>query len=61
MVSVSPDSLMPPHRFLFTTEAPPPGREAEYDKVTMIEGLGVPGNELWATPDCKADATIVSS
>lgn len=52
--SVSPDSLMPPHRFLFTTKAPAPEVEADYDEVKIIQGLGVDGERLWATPDARA-------
>lgn len=52
--SVSPDSLMPPHRFLFTTKKPRDDAAADYEKVLNIEGLGVPGQELWATPDARA-------
>jgi len=52
--SVSPGSLMPSHRFLFTTEAPPDEVAGDYEKVLNIEGLGVPGTELWATPDALA-------
>ncbi len=53
--SVSPDSLMSPHPFLFSKEAPPPGLEAEYEEVQPIEGLGLaPGERLWATPDAVA-------
>lgn len=52
--SVSPDSLMPPHRFLFTTEEPDEDVAPDYDVVLNIEGLGVPGSKLWATPDAKA-------
>jgi cytochrome c oxidase cbb3-type subunit 2 len=53
--SVSPDSLMPPHRFLFTTEPPPKDREFDYEEVQIIQGLGVPaGKKLWATPDARA-------
>ena len=52
--SVSPDSIMPPHRFLFTTEPPPADREFDYDEVLKIEGLGAPGDRLWAKPDAKA-------
>lgn len=51
--SVSPGSIMPPHRFLFTTERPVEG-EADHERVIRIEGLGVPGKELWATPDARA-------
>ncbi len=52
--SVSPDSLMPPHRFLFTTEEPSKDEIFDYDEVLNIDGLGVPGPKLWATPDAKA-------
>ena len=52
--SVSPDSIMPPHRFLFTTEPPNPDIEWQYDEVRVIEGLNVEGGRLWATPDAKA-------
>ena len=52
--SVSPDSLMPSHRWLFTTERPPESVAADYDEVKVIEGLGVPGEKLWATPDARA-------
>jgi len=52
--SVSPDSLMPPHRFLFTTKAPAPEGEVDYDEVKLIQGLGVEGDRLWATPDARA-------
>lgn len=53
--SVSPDSLMPPHRFLFTTLHPPKDREHEYESVHLIDGLGVPtGEKLWATPEAVA-------
>ena len=52
--SVSPDSTMPPHRFLFTTERPSTQTEGDYEQVQVIQGLGVPGKELWATPDAKA-------
>jgi cytochrome c oxidase cbb3-type subunit 2 len=53
--SVSPDSIMPPHRFLFTKEPPPSGEELEYEEVVRIEGLGLaPGERLWATPDARA-------
>lgn len=52
--SVSPDSVMPPYRFLYTTE-PPPADDAEgYEEVELIETMGVPGNKLWATPDAVA-------
>jgi cytochrome c oxidase cbb3-type subunit 2 len=52
--SVSPGSLMPPHRFLFTTTQPDPEAEGTYEVVHRIEGLGVTGTELWATPDAVA-------
>ncbi len=53
--SVSPGSIMPPHRFLFTTTRPPADQEFDFEKVHLIKGLGVPkGKELWATPDAKA-------
>ncbi len=53
--SVSPDSLMPPHAFLFTKDHPPPAEAMDYDEVVPIEGLGLePGERLWATPDAKA-------
>lgn len=52
--AVSPGSSMPPHPWLFTTKAPPKDQEFDYDEVTIIEGLGVPGPRLWATPDAKA-------
>ena len=52
--SVSPDSLMPPHPWLFTTEEPPEEDAADYDEVKIIQGLGVPGERLWATPDARA-------
>ena len=52
--AVSPGSVMPPHRFLFTTTPPPADEEFDYEEVRVIEGLGVPGNKLWATPDAKA-------
>jgi cytochrome c oxidase cbb3-type subunit 2 len=52
--SVSPDSLMPPHRILITTEPPPNKEKFDFDKVEIIQGLGVPGGKLWATPDAKA-------
>ncbi len=45
---------MPPHRWLFTTERPPESVAADYDEVKVIEGLGVPGEKLWATPDARA-------
>ena len=52
--SVSPDSLMPPHRFLFTTEAPTGEDAINYEEVQVIDGLGVSGGKLWATPDAVA-------
>jgi len=52
--SVSPDSTMPPHRFLFTTKRPSKEKVADYESVVVIEGLGVKGGELWATPDARA-------
>jgi cytochrome c oxidase cbb3-type subunit 2 len=52
--SVSPDSIMPPHRFLFTTTKPRPDQEADYERVNLIDGLGVEGRDLWATPDARA-------
>lgn len=52
--SVSPDSLMPPHRFLFTTEEPAEDVAVDYEEVLNIEGLGVPAPRLWATPDARA-------
>lgn len=53
-LSVSPDSVMPPHRFLFTTTAPSEEQEFDYELVRVIEGLGVKGDKLWATPDARA-------
>lgn len=52
--SVSPDSIMPPHRFLFTTEAPTGDAQFQYEEVQVIDGLGVDGDKLWATPDAVA-------
>lgn len=52
--SVSPDSLMPPHRFLFTTEAPTGDAQYDYEEVQVIAGLGVSGGKLWAKPDAVA-------
>jgi cytochrome c oxidase cbb3-type subunit 2 len=52
--SVSPDSLMPPHRWLFTTEEPSQDEAPDYDEVKIIQGLGVKGDRLWATPDARA-------
>jgi cytochrome c oxidase cbb3-type subunit 2 len=50
--AVVPDSLMPPHRFLFTTQRPPEEVRNDYEQVQVIEGLGVEG-ELWATPAAR--------
>ncbi len=52
--SVSPDSIMPPYRFLFTTEEPPASEVGNYDRVDVIDGLGVKGGKLWAKPEAKA-------
>ena len=52
--STSPDSIMPPHRFLFTTEPPKGDAAFGYEEVLVIEGLNVPGGKLWATPDAVA-------
>ena len=52
--SVSPDSIMPPYRFLFTTKEPPASEIGNYDRVDVVDGLGVDGGKLWATPDAKA-------
>ena len=52
--SVSPDLLMPPHRFLFTTEPPAEDVRFDHEEVQVIEGLDVPGGRLWATPDAVA-------
>ena len=52
--AVSPDSVMPAYRFLYTTE-PPPADDAEgYEPVEVIQGLGVTTGTLWATPDAVA-------
>lgn len=52
--SVSPGSIMPPHRFLFTTERPAGDEALDYEEVEVIEGLDVVGGKLWATPDARA-------
>jgi cytochrome c oxidase cbb3-type subunit 2 len=52
--SVSPGSIMPPHRFLYSTVKPPAKDGIEPERVYRIEGLGVPGKQLWATPDAVA-------
>ncbi len=52
--SVSPDSQMPPHRFLFTTVEPGGDEQFDYEEVQVIEGLNVEGGKLWATPDAVA-------
>jgi len=60
--SVSPDSLMPPHPFLFTTEPPEEDESMGYERVLSIEGLGVPAGEgLWATPDARALVAYLQS
>ena len=52
--SVSPDSIMPPYRFLFT-KTPPPEGAVGFEEVTNIRELGLAeGEQLWATPDCVA-------
>lgn len=52
--AVSPDSLMESYRFLFTTEAPTGAAAMDHERVEVIDGLGVPGGKLWATPDAVA-------
>lgn len=52
--SVSPGSIMPPHRFLFRTSRPAGEAGAGYERVHRIEELGVESKELWATPDAVA-------
>ena len=52
--AVSPGSSMPPHPWLFTTEAPAGDAAFDYDEVHIIQGLDVPGDRLWATPDARA-------
>jgi cytochrome c oxidase cbb3-type subunit 2 len=52
--SVSPDSVMPPYRFLFTTTRPSGDAGLDYEQVYRIESLGVDAKELWATPDAIA-------
>ena len=52
--AVSPGSSMPPHPWLFTTEAPAGDAAFDYDEVQIIQGLDVPGDRLWATPDARA-------
>ncbi|MDA1195018.1 MAG: cbb3-type cytochrome c oxidase subunit II [Planctomycetota bacterium] len=52
--SVSPGSVMPPHRFLFTSKEPSGDTSAYHEEVIVIAGLGVQGDRLWATPDAVA-------
>jgi len=59
--AVSPDSLMPPHAFLFTTKEPVGDGASEYERVLTIEGLGVPDGRLWATPDARALVAYLQS
>ena len=52
--STSPGSIMPPHRFLFTTERPTGDTQFDFEEVEVIDGMNVPGGKLWATPDARA-------
>lgn len=52
--AVSPDSVMPAYRFLYTDELPSDPKEAaEYEEVERIDGLTA-GPKLYATPQAVA-------
>lgn len=51
--SVSPDSVMPSYRFMYSTSPPPDGAEG-WQEIQAIEGMGVDGQRLWATPEASA-------
>ncbi len=52
--SVSPDSVMPAYRYLYSTEKPPAENGIEPQPVSTFHGLGVDGDVLWATPRAVA-------
>ncbi len=52
--SVSPDSVMPPYRYLYSTERPEAENGVEPQAVSTFDGLGVEGEVLWATPRAVA-------